>query len=62
MFNSPLHYCKACTQYVAIDQSVEECAHAHGCKLESCPHAQLFSPPVPSQDAKPAQQDSPVEP
>jgi hypothetical protein len=32
MFNSPLQYCKACKQYVTLDQSVEQYAREHGCK------------------------------
>lgn len=61
MFNSPLHYCTLCKQYVALDQSVEECAREHGCKIESCSYPDLFSPPASTQDAKPAEQlDRPV--
>jgi hypothetical protein len=62
MFNSPLHYCKVCKQHVALDQSVEACASEHGCKVQSCPHADLFCPPAPTQDGKQAQQDKPVKP
>ena len=44
MFNSPLHYCSVCGQYVALDQSRRECAHEHGCPPEQpCPLAHLFS-------------------
>jgi hypothetical protein len=44
MFNSPLHYCPACRQYVALDQSRRECASEHGCSPEQlCPMAHLFS-------------------
>jgi len=44
MFNSPLHHCPACRQYVALDQSQRECASEHGCSPEQpCPLAHLFS-------------------
>lgn len=48
MFNSPLHFCPVCHQYVALDQSQHECAHEHGClSTQPCPLAHLFSPPEP---------------
>ena len=44
MFNSPLHYCPLCRQYVALDQSQSECAREHDCSPEQpCPLAHLFS-------------------
>ena len=44
MFNSPLHYCPMCRQYVALDQSQRECAHEHACSPQQpCPLAHLFS-------------------
>jgi hypothetical protein len=43
MFNSPLKYCAICKHYVALDQSAEECARKHGCRIEVCPYAHLFS-------------------
>jgi len=44
VFNSPLHYCTACRQYVALDQGQRECAHEHGCPPDQpCPLAHLFS-------------------
>jgi hypothetical protein len=52
MFNSPLHYCKACNQYVALDQTVEECAGSHGCKVEQCRYAELFNSPAQVGDAR----------
>jgi hypothetical protein len=56
MFNSPLKYCAICKQYVALDQSTEECACKHGCRIEVCPYAHLFSPPAPTEDVKPVEQ------
>ncbi len=48
MFNSPLHFCPVCHQYVALDQSRRECAREHGClPQQPCPLAHLFSPPEP---------------
>lgn len=49
MFNSPLHYCSVCTQYVATDQTKRECAQEHGCKVAACPLAHLFTSPEPEQ-------------
>jgi hypothetical protein len=54
MFNSPLHHCKVCNQYVALDQSAEECARGHGCKVEQCPLTALLSPPPPVDEQKTA--------
>jgi hypothetical protein len=62
MFNSPLHFCKVCKQYVELDQSVEQCAREHGCRSEACPYASLFRPPAPTDEAKPADQDRPLKP
>jgi hypothetical protein len=44
MFNSPLHYCPLCKQYVELDQTQQECALQHGCKVEPCPFTNLFKP------------------
>ncbi|HWQ40376.1 MAG TPA: hypothetical protein VNM24_17490 [Burkholderiales bacterium] len=46
MFDSPLHYCPVCRQYVALDQSQPECAREHGCSpRQPCPLAHLFRAP-----------------
>jgi hypothetical protein len=45
MFNSPLHYCAKCKQYVELDQSKEECAAQHGCGGLDCPLVDAFNPP-----------------
>ena len=48
MFNSPLHYCPVCRQFVALDQSRRECAREHGClPQQPCPLAHLLSVPNP---------------
>jgi hypothetical protein len=60
MFNSPLHPCKICSQYVALDQSSEECARTQDCKIERCPYAELFRAPAPAEDAKPAAPEKPL--
>lgn len=44
MYNSPLHYCHACKQYVALDQTIEDCRAEHDCKIEHCPLAHLLTP------------------
>jgi hypothetical protein len=62
MFNSPLHYCKVCKQYVALDRPVEECASDHACKAQSCPSADLFCEPAPTQEEQHAKDDKPVRP
>jgi len=59
MFNSPLHYCKGCKQYVELDQSAKECAEQHGCGKDACPCVHLFIPPAPSSDANIAERDRP---
>ena len=43
MFNSPLQYCSECKQYVELDQTQAECAQQHGCRIERCPIAHLFT-------------------
>ena len=62
MFNSPLHYCKVCKQYVALDQSAKECAQEHGCQPEVCPYADLFRPPPAAQKTEPATPERPGKP
>jgi hypothetical protein len=52
MFNSPLHYCALCKQYVELDQSVQECALRHGCKVDACPSIHLFKPAASTSDEK----------
>ena len=54
MFNSPLQYCKVCKQYIELDQSGQECARRHDCRLEACPYASLFRPPASTEEARPA--------
>ena len=62
MFNSPMHYCKVCKQYVALDRSAEECAREHGCNVQSCPSADLFCEPAPAEEGKQPKQNQPVKP
>jgi hypothetical protein len=57
MFNSPLHYCTKCKQYVELDQTKEQCAASHGCDGRNCPLEGVFRPAVPASpptDSKPA--------
>ena len=43
MFDSPYEYCAACKEYVALDQTQNECAREHGCDdLSKCPLRKLF--------------------
>jgi hypothetical protein len=42
MFDSPLEWCKACKEWVALDQTVEECARQHRCSDGECPMAALL--------------------
>ena len=62
MFNSPMHYCKVCKQYVALDRSAEECAREHGCNVKSCPSADLFCEPAPAEEGTQPKQNQPVKP
>jgi hypothetical protein len=59
MFHSPLQHCAVCKQYVALDQTIEECAAKYGCKMESCPHAHLFALPS-SGDKDPRPNDAAI--
>lgn len=44
MYNSPLHYCPYCKEYVALDQTPQDCQSEHDCAVEHCPLAHLFLP------------------
>jgi hypothetical protein len=46
MYDSPLHFCPVCRQYVALDQSQSECAREQNC-LSPCPLTNFFSVPNP---------------
>jgi hypothetical protein len=48
MFNSPLHYCTLCREYVELDQSQADCAREHGCTSEACPLKAYFLDEQPS--------------
>jgi hypothetical protein len=41
MFNSPTEWCPIVREWVALDESVVECARVHHCKVEDCPLARL---------------------
>lgn len=49
VYDSPLHYCASCKQYIELDQTAEECALKHGCKAD-CPFARLLKPPTSVED------------
>ena len=49
MFDSPLHYCASCKEYIELDQTAEECALKHGCKLD-CPFVHLLKPAAAVED------------
>ena len=42
MFDSPLHFCEKCKQYVALDQSRRECAREQDCRVATCPLERYF--------------------
>jgi hypothetical protein len=42
MFESPLEWCRVCREWVALDQSVEECARQHCCRDGACPMVTLL--------------------
>jgi len=50
MYDSPLQYCASCKQYIELDQTAEECAVRHGCKIDLCPFAHLFKPAMSDED------------
>ena len=60
MFNSPLHYCTKCNQYVELDQSKEECAAQHACGGLDCDLGNAFTPPVSQAEDKPQISPKPV--
>ena len=60
MFNSPLHYCAKCKQYVELDQSKAECAAQHGCGGSDCPLVGVFRPPAPGGKKEPELSPKPV--
>lgn len=42
MFESPLDWCRVCKEWVALDQTVEECARQHRCRDGECPMIALL--------------------
>jgi hypothetical protein len=42
MFESPLEWCTACKEWIALDQTVEECARQHRCGERGCPMTALL--------------------
>lgn len=42
MFDSPLDWCSRCKEWVALDQTVEECARQHCCTDRECPMIALL--------------------
>jgi len=45
MFESPLDWCRVCKDWVALDQTVEECARQHHCRDGECPMIALLCVP-----------------
>lgn len=45
MFDSPLEWCTVCKDWVALDQTVLECARCRGCPGRACPLAALLCAP-----------------
>lgn len=45
MFDSPLEWCSRCKDWIALDQTVEECTKQHRCRDGECPMiARLLAP------------------
>ncbi len=42
MFDSPLEWCRVCKEWVALDQTAEECKRQHHCRDGACPMAALL--------------------
>ncbi len=42
MFDSPLEWCRVCRDWVALDQTAEECAKQHRCRDGQCPMVALL--------------------
>lgn len=42
MFESPLEWCRVCREWIALDQTVEECARQHRCRDGECPMVTLL--------------------
>ena len=43
MFESPLDWCEACRQWVALDDAVADCARRHRCDAARCPLSARFT-------------------
>ena len=43
MFYSPFDACHVCKQYVLLDQTRQQCAAEHECRVEKCPLEQFFA-------------------
>lgn len=59
MFDSPLHYCPACKQYVALDQTMDQCAAQHCGHAHGCPLAHHFSAPAPTEPVDQSETNKP---
>lgn len=44
MFHAPIYFCDPCHEYVALDQSQDDCISRNGCTASPCPLSHLFSP------------------
>lgn len=42
MFDSPLEWCRVCKEWIALDQTVEECKRQHCCRDGECPMGALL--------------------
>ncbi len=50
MFDSPLEWCSRCKDWVALDQSVQDCAKQHCCRDGECPMTALLCAAQPSKN------------
>jgi len=55
MFDSPIEFCPKCRHYVALDQTLEECARAGACQVALCPLEPLFCAPAAARSPQPAE-------
>jgi len=50
MYVSPFDYCSVCKEYVALDQTVLDCAVKQDCRADACPLRKYFAAPEPPED------------
>lgn len=43
MFQAPIYFCDPCHEYVALDQTQDDCTSRNGCNASPCPLSHLFA-------------------